>query len=99
MLSKFGDLLVVLIGNFSKNALLDFIIMVSLLDLLPLLAYQTSIVHFKDAFDLIVSFLSNSDELHIVLLEVFCHILCIFEGRKHHIIHQLVDTIALRFEA
>lgn len=53
----------------------------------------------KDHFDFFVSLLRDTDQLHIVLFEVFSYVFCIFERGEHHIVDQLVDAIAHGFEA
>ena len=68
-------------------------------NLLPFLSNQLPIERFQYRFDLIVSLLRNSYQLHVVLFEVLCHVLRILERRQHHVISQLIYAVTLRFEA
>ncbi len=52
-----------------------------LVDLLPLLLYQLPIECLEDPLDLLIPLLTHPDQLHIVLLQVFCHALRILKGR------------------
>ena len=69
------------------------------LKLLSFFNDELSVEGLKDHLDFFVSLLRDANQLHIVLFQVFSYVFCILKRGKHHIIDQLVDAIAHRFEA
>jgi hypothetical protein len=60
---------------------------------------ELSVKGLKYHLNLFVSLLRHTNELHIVLFEIFCDVFGIFKGGEYDIVNQLINAISHRFES